>query len=528
MAILGWSMRHRWAVVVACVAALASVPTLGKKAGFGFLPENDEAHFEIFLTAKEGTSIDATVLAAERIARATRKIPGVTHTLVTLGDDDQKRTNTAKVYVRLTSPDQRTQSQAEVMDEVRRKVLVDLPDGARAAAQLVNDFSIGGKNAMVMYVITGPDLDRLETYGKRMFDAMKKVPGVVDAETSVTPPAPEATLRPDFDRAAALGVDPGDVAATLRLLVGGIDTSKYEEKGEQYDVFLRAEERFRNDPSALSLLTVPSRTLGSVPLSDVIKVDESAGPAQINRLNRSRQVMLTCNVKPGFDQGSIDAAILKAASELDLPAGYQVTPFGQSRELERTKNAFLFAFLMSFVFMYLVLAAQFESWLHPFTIMLALPLTLPFAFLSVVMFGQQLNIFSMLGLLVLFGVVKKNSILQIDQANQLRAQGMPRNEAILEANRHRLRPILMTTLAFVAGMIPLVFSTGIGAGFSKAMASIVVGGQSLSLLLTLLATPVIYSLFDDAGAWVKRVVRGRDQKSPLDRGETDIDQLAAA
>jgi multidrug efflux pump subunit AcrB len=250
-----------------------------------------------------------------------------------------------------------------------------------------------------------------------------------------------------------------------------------------------------------------------------VQLRKGTGPSRIDRLNRERQVTMMANAAPGFSDGAISAAMGKIAGDLHMPPGYSASPYGQTREMGRTFKAFIGSLVLSFIFMYLVLAAQFESWLHPITILLSLPLTLPFAFISVILFKQALDIYSVLGILVLFGVVKKNSILQIDHTNQLRAAGMPRLEAILQANRDRLRPILMTTAAFVAGMIPLVLSKGVGSGFNRATAGVVVGGQILSLTLTLLATPVAYSLFDDATQLLRRIFGSRTEE---DRASEEV------
>jgi len=392
----------------------------------------------------------------------------------------------------------------------------------------VPDIQTGGSNAFITYAITGPDIDKLTDYGQRGLDALRAIPGAVDPDSNLPRPAPETELTVDRARAGDLRVNPADVAATLRLLIGGREVSTYQERGEQYDVHLRAAQSWRDRPELLDAITVKSATGADVPLASVIKVADGKGPSEVNRINRRRQVTLMANLAPGVGESDVVNGLVKKLDELHMAPGYSYEAIGRSKEMARTGKAFGFAFLLSFVFMYLVLAAQFESWLHPLTILLALPLTLPFALLSLVFFGQALDIFSMLGLLVLFGVIKKNAILQIDHTNQLRAAGRDRLEAIIEGNRSRLRPILMTTFAFVAGMLPLLTATGIGSGYSRATAGIIVGGQTLSLLLTLLATPVVYSLFDDLAAWLRRrFARGDAAARAVASGQSDLDRLVA-
>ena len=320
-------------------------------------------------------------------------------------------------------------------------------------------------------------------------------------------------MQIDRAKAADLGVQVGDAAEALRLLVGGDQVSTYNEGGEQYEVHLRARAENRSTEAAIAALTVPSSRLGSVSLDNVANFSPGTAPSEISRVARQRQVTVYCNLLPSASQAEVQNVLLAEFEQLHVGGDYRGVLAGRSKELGRAGQNFVLAFLMSLVFMYLILAAQFESWLHPITILLSLPLTLPFALLSIIVFGQSLNILSALGLLVLFGVVKKNSILQIDHANQLKERGLTTHEAIVQASRDRLRPILMTTLAFVAGMIPLIVSRGIGSGTNHAIGFVVFGGQSLALLLTLLVTPVAYSLFDDMSKvriFGRRAARSRD------------------
>ena len=494
VAMLRWVMRHRWVVVLMCLGSLASCIPLAKSVPVSFLPENDDAQFNVTVRAPEGTSIAATRVIAERVARQIRQVPGVAHTLTSIGDTAQATPNLANVYVKLTDPHVRDVSQAQIMNRVRRDVLAKLPKDLKSSALLVSDF--GASTGTIQYALSGPDLDRLAAISNRVVERLRKVPGAVDVDTSLVIGKPEARLTIDRERAAALGVEPYDIASTTQLLVGGLKVSTFSERGEDYDIRARASKDYRVDERGM-LTTVPSRTLGAVPLTSVADMRVVGGPSSIDRLNRRRQVTISANAAPGYGESRISEALLKIIEDERLPAGFTLTAAGNTKDTAQTGIGFAIAFGASFVFMYLILAAQFESWLHPVTILISLPLTVPFALLSLLIFGQQLTMFSALGLLVLFGVVKKNSILQIDHTLHLCREGVARPDAILQANKDRLRPILMTTIAFVAGMLPLLFSRGVGSGLNRGIAGVIVGGQALSLILTLLATPVLYSLFDD-------------------------------
>ena len=519
MAMLRWSMSHRWVILLGCVAAMGSCGPLFKAVPKGFIPENDEAQFEINVRTPEGTSLPATLLTADRIASETRRIPGVAYTLATIGDNEQRTPNLARIYVKLVDPKDRAASHRELMARTRRDVLSRFGKDLRVDVSDVAMFNTGTSTKLVQYVVSGPSVGELARVADRVMAKLRQFPGATDVDSSLVLGKPEVQLDVLRDKAADLGVQVADISNAARLMVGGLKASTYEENGEDYDIRLRAGEADRSRLDRLGSITVPSTKVGSVALRDVVHFREETGPSEVNRLNRRRQVTISANVLPGFGESDVLSALERIVRDERLPAGYAAEAIGRSKETGRAAAAFGFAFLLSFIFMYLVLAAQFESWVHPFTILVSLPLTVPFALLSLLIFRQSLTIMSALGLLVLFGIVKKNSILQVDHANNLRAEGMPRDQAILVANRDRLRPILMTTIAFVAGMLPLMTSRGIGAGINRATAGIVIGGQSLSLLLTLLATPVVYSVLDDLAAWLRR----RFGRGPgVDRGRGEI------
>jgi len=511
LSLLRFCLRQRWVVVLAVIGCMATMPALFKVIPKNFIPDEDSSEFQLSVQAPEGTSLEATQVLVARIARDIRQLDGVRYTIASVADTEQRNPYQGTVYVRLVNIADRDYGQLEMMDFVRKNVLPRFSgDHLRISVSPVSLMSGGGMSSSdVQYMIGGPDINKLEEYAKAVMEEVRQVPGAVDVDSSLSAGKPQYGIRVDRPKAAELGVSIADIANTLRLLVAGEKVSDYNEKGEQYEVHVRAIADVRNHLDELKMITVPSSKFGTVPLADVVRFQKGTGPAQINRLSRTRQVTINANMTPGTSQQTILDKLAEAAAKLNMGPEYKTGLLGKSKEMAKAFRGFFVAFILAFIFVYLCIAAQFESWLHPLTILLSLPLTLPFALVSLLLFGQSINIFSLLGILVLFAVVKKNSILQIDHTNQLRAAGMPRFEAIVAANRDRLRPILMTTVAFVAGMIPTVISNAEGASINKAISGVIVGGQTLSLLLTLIATPVAYSLFDDLGqlrliAWLLR------------------------
>ena len=576
---LRWALRHRWAVVLATIAVTASIfpikplhyPGLFGMVGLDFLPKDDQSEFEIAITTPAGWTLERADSTFKEIEAELKKWPEVINVMTTVGDTSGKISKgqgdvtQGGIYVRLIDLDARKKdpktrqrfSQFELMARARA-VLANYPD-LRSSVQIPAAISSGTVNADVEMTLIGPDLAKLGEYADEMIGSLRRNPGLADVDTTLALRKPELRIIPNRERASDLGVTIQSIASTVQILVGGQIVSDFKDNqlGELYDVWLRAVGIDRNDRRAIENLTIatnkktdsgganptPGATSDAqdaklIKLSNVATLLEDRGPAQIDRFSRQRKITLVGNLAGAATSDAV-VAFEKAAGQLEngkgLPAGYQLIASGRAKTQAESNGAFVMAFAFSLVFMYMILAAQFESFVHPITILLAVPLTIPFALLSLIVAGQALTIYSILGVFLLFGIVKKNGILQVDYTNVLRgraredpsqvprayrepgAMGGPaprltgwqrflarmspakrtRTWAIMEANRTRLRPILMTTLMLIAGMIPIALGEGPGSASRSSMAKVIVGGQALSLLLSLLVTPVAYSLFDD-------------------------------
>ncbi len=524
MKVLGLCMRFRLPVLILAILVMASSVPLYRALQQEFTPGNtDEGEFEIGLTAKEGTSLtqmDEVSLMAERELLA---MPQLRIVQGGIGSSRIGGANIARYYVRLAPHSERVfmwsrllswhpmdafkgnYSQRDVLQEVRTR-LRKIPGVRVSARPSSGSISLGGANFEIDFSILGPDLESLSKYAEELRSRSAEL-GLADADTTLRLDKPEFRVHVNRERAAALGVSVEDIAIALRIMVGGDDrVSRFRDAsvGDDYDVQLRLADGKRNDRDTISRIFVPRQGGGLVRLDNVVDIVEGQTASRIDRLDRQRQVSIRGSIAPGYALKDRLEALEAAFKAMNLPPTYTSKVSGRGRELERTFSEFLWAFLLSVIFMYMILASQYESLVHPFTILLSLPLSLPFALFSLWVTNNTLNLYSALGLLVLFGVVKKNAILQIDHMNTLRQHGMERLQAIMDGNRDRLRPILMTTLTLVAGMIPLALGTGPGAEERRAVAVVVIGGQTLCLLLTLLVTPVVYSYLDDFALLFKR------------------------
>jgi len=542
MDVLGWGLRHRWAVMLGAGACVASLFVLFPLSRFTYFPQDDTSDFEVALQAPEGCSLQRTAELCSELEARLKSIrmagqQAITDTLVTVGETSGRVGKAegsviqASIYCRLPPLGGRLSqwlgrtrrwSQFEVMGRARG-ILADFPDVRSSVQRIGNIGGGGGRAAEVEFNLLGPDLARLTEYADQVMDRLRDNKNLVDIDTTLYNRKPELQVHIDRPKASQVGLRVADIAGTLRTLVGGEIVGTYKEADDQYDVWLRAEAPDRSTKEALDQIAMrvggavrggllPAVESPLVQLANFVRLDESRGPNQIDRFQRQRKVTLIANMVPGYALGDAINYVRQVISELNLPPEYQIALTGRAKSFQETGYNFLVAFSIAMIFMYMILAAQFEHFVHPVSIMMAVPLSLPFALITMLILNEPLNIYAIFGLFMLFGIVKKNGILQIDYTNTLRARGLPREEAILRANRVRLRPILMTTLMLVASMTPIAFGTGPGSAGRAAMAKVIIGGQMLCLVLTLLVTPISYAIFDDWGA-------GRFFKSKRREGE---------
>jgi len=541
VATLRWSMKLRWGVLAVVILVIASNYPLYKMVPQDYVPTNvDESEFEVRVTAQEGASLRAMDTTTRAVEEELKQVPGIVHLLTSVGSRSSASMNNAEIYVRVEDIEKRTfslgrlwkgllagdpgeafrgnYSQRDVMDQVRHR-LAKFPELILSVRNLTSLRQ--GAPVDIDFIIEGPDINTLARVSEELRKRASEIPGIVDTYTTLRMDKPELRVAIDRERAASLGVDVHEIAETLRIAVGGEDrASRFhdEQADDTYDVELRlvgidrasreaiSQLYVRANPQAVTAMASAANNVAAISqgmtvpltrLDNVAHFYNAETSPRIDRVDRQRMAAVRANLAPGYALADRIEAMHATVDKMGLPAGYVTRVAGRGRELERTFQDFGWIMILSFIFMYLVLAAQFEHLIHPLTILISLPLAIPFGLISLLAGGETLNLYSALGILVLFGVVKKNSILQVDHTNQLRAEGHDRLTAIIEANRDRLRPILMTTIAFVAGLMPLLIAAGPGAEERRSIAVLAVGGQTLSLLLTLLATPVIYSIFDD-------------------------------
>jgi HAE1 family hydrophobic/amphiphilic exporter-1 len=492
--VLRWALQHRGAVIAACFGAFLLAFPLNALVGRDWIPPDDQGELTVLLNLPEGSSLDATSRIATDIATKVEAMKGVEFANPYVHEGLMSHSH---IYVKLVDLSKRDFTNLEAAAAIRKL-------GAsyrNLRCRVVIPSALGGGETFfpIRALILGPDFERVAAISKDAASRIRKLPGLLDVDTSVSLNSPEMEVSIDRQRASDLGVRAADIGNAVRLMIAGEDQiSTYKEGDEQYDVTLQLPPEQQKDTEVLSRLMIPSTKVGQVRLDNVATVRRGTGPARIDRYNRQFQVTVYGNNAADMPLDAAARGVSEEVRQTGLPQGYTFRFTGSVKILDETTRNLIIAFLLASIFMYMVLAAQFDSFLHPFTIMLSLPLSIPFALFSLWVTGRTLNLWSSLGVLLLLGIVKKNGILQVDYTNKLRAEGLPLREAILQANHVRLRPILMTTLSIVAGLIPTAIGMGAGAAQRSAVAVTIIGGQMLCLLPTLLVTPVAYSLLAEA------------------------------
>ncbi|HEY0929134.1 MAG TPA: efflux RND transporter permease subunit [Gemmatimonas sp.] len=516
--IITWALNHRKSTmgiaVLSLVGAFALVPFIGG----GFMPDTDNSEFVVQIETPEGQSLAYTQEKAQRAIESLRGMPEVAYTYTTVGSGATGTVTKGEIYVKLSPAADRSRSQAEVMVAARERLAT--LHGMRSSVLVAG--GLGGSVAPIAVEIRGPDVNELQRISQLAMAEMKQIPGVVDIKSSLGDPKPEYRIVLDREVANRVGLDIGMAAATIRPLMAGETATRWEDpSGEERDVVVQVAPEFRRSVDDVGAIPVPTATrtagrVATVPLRDVARVEQGTAPAQIDRKSLSRIVTIAANTAPEISLSDASTQITERVSKLALPAGYTISLGGETEQLAETGGYVVETLLLAIILIFLILASQFESFTQPIAIMLSLPLSLVGVLLALILTGSTLNMMSMIGVIMLMGLVVKNAILLVDNANERRAGGADRFTALVEAGAVRLRPITMTTLAMVVGMIPVALGLGEGGGFRSPMARAVIGGLITSTMLTLIVVPVAYSYLDDIGAWIKRRIVSPEREKEID------------
>jgi HAE1 family hydrophobic/amphiphilic exporter-1 len=512
--VLEFSLDHRGAVLIGALVIFIFSMYMTKFMGKEFKPQEDQSQFVVRLEAPVDYSLTKADVMFKQAEALVLALPEVTSAFYAqgTGSGGSAQINKAVVFTRLVQRSERKQTQQAIMVDLRKKMSA-IP-GLKGTVEEVSMLGGGIRNLPIQYVITSGDMEGLQKYSRQVVSELKKVPGIVDVDTSLEAGKPELSIYIDRDKASDLGVSVSTIAEAVNLLISGeVDITKFkdETKGRRYDVRMRLNPQDRMDPDDLGRLYVRARDGSLVQLANVVEIQEGGGPSNITRKDRLRAIWVFANLegKPlATAMGDLDSI-----SSRILPPGYGTAYVGEAEEMARSFKYLMFAILLGVVLAYMILASQFESFLHPVTVLLAMPLSFIGAFGALMITGKSVSIISFIGLILLMGLVKKNSILLVDYTNTLRERGMPRREAIMQAGPVRLRPILMTTFAMIFGMLPVALGLGEGSDFRAPMGIAVIGGLLTSLFLTLAVVPAAYDLFDD---WKQKLLGRKDKGKESD------------
>jgi len=493
--VLLWALDHKIKVIGMAAGIFVGSIVLANFIGTEMNPSEDQSRFVIRLITPIDYSVDEVDRMCQKADEIVRRIPEVTTILFYQGGGRTEEINKANMMVNLVPKSKRSRSQNQIKAEIRRSLRA-VP-GLKASVEDASMLGGGQRQVGIQYSIRGRDLSDLQKYTKEIMDRFSKVSGIVDVDTNLETGKPEIRVFIDRDKAADLGVDVSAIAQTINLLISGeVDITKFkdETKGRRYDVRVRLNPEDRTNPDDIGKIYVRAKDGRLVRLSNLITLQEAGGSSVINRVDRQRAGTIFANLE-GKPLGQAKNELDKISSGV-LTAGYGGSYKGQADIMAESFRNLLFAAMLGIIMAYMVLAAQFESFIHPVTVLLSMLFSFVGAFGALFIFGKTLNIYSFIGLILLMGLVKKNAILLIDYTNVLRGRGLSRRDAILEAGPVRLRPILMTTFAMIMGMMPIAVGIGEGAESRSPMAIAVIGGLLTSLLLTLVVVPVAYDLFD--------------------------------